>query len=92
MTMKVEESPITEMDRRSFLTSTAAIGGAMVLGFHLPMTKAEAAPAAQVAGARWYRDAMVPEVNAWLTIAPDDTVTIRSPRPRWAPAYSPPAR
>ena len=25
----------------------------------------------------WYRDPMVPEINAWLTIGPDDTVTIR---------------
>ena len=28
-------------------------------------------------GTPWYRDAMVPELNAWLTIAPDNTVTIR---------------
>ena len=28
-------------------------------------------------GQPWYHDAMVPEINAWLTIAPDDTVTIR---------------
>ncbi len=25
----------------------------------------------------WYRDPTVPEINAWFTIAPDDTVTIR---------------
>src|SRR5439155_19606349 len=26
---------------------------------------------------RWYRDASVPEINAWIAIAPDETVTIR---------------
>jgi isoquinoline 1-oxidoreductase beta subunit len=46
----------------------------MVLGFHVPATSAQAA---ERAGQPWYRDAMVPEINAWLTIAPDDTVTIR---------------
>jgi isoquinoline 1-oxidoreductase subunit beta len=63
-----------EINRRDFLASTAAAGGAMVLGFHLPPTSAQAAA---IAGQPWYRDAMVPEINAWLTIAPDDTVTIR---------------
>src|SRR5215472_18881324 len=61
------------MNRRDFLSTTAAAGGAMVLGFYLPPTRAQAA----IEGQPWYRDAMVPEINAWLTIAPDDTVTIR---------------
>jgi isoquinoline 1-oxidoreductase subunit beta len=64
----------TEMNRRDFLASAAAAGGALVLGFHLPPTKAHAAT---IEGQPWYRDALVPEINAWLTIAPDDTVTIR---------------
>jgi isoquinoline 1-oxidoreductase beta subunit len=68
------ETSKQEINRRDFLTSTAAVGGAMVLGFHLPATSAWAA---ERAGQPWYRDAMVPEINAWLTIAPDDTVTIR---------------
>ena len=67
-------SPQSDMNRRDFLVSTAAVGGAMVLGFHLPL---ESAQAAVIEGQPWYRDAMVPEINAWLTIAPDDTVTIR---------------
>jgi isoquinoline 1-oxidoreductase beta subunit len=68
-----------EIDRREFLTTTAAVGGAMVLGFWLPSPNAEAAVAtgATVAAEPWYRDALVPEINAWLTIAPDDSVTIR---------------
>jgi isoquinoline 1-oxidoreductase beta subunit len=65
-----------EMDRREFLTTTAAVGGAMVLGFWLPPT-AEAASGSPLAAQPWYRDAAVPEINAWITIAPDDTVTIR---------------
>ena len=66
-------SPARDPSRRDFLASAAAVGGAMVLGFHLP-GRAEAAP---IEAEPWYRDAMVPEINAWLTIAPDDIVTIR---------------
>jgi len=74
MTAKIEKTPHVELDRREFLANTAAVGGAMVLGFYLPPTSAQATP---IQGQPWYRDAMVPEINAWLTIAPDDTVTIR---------------
>src|SRR5262245_49053808 len=65
----------TDMDRREFLATSAAVGGAMVLGFWLP-PRAEAA-SVPVAAQPWYREAAVPEINAWITIAPDDTVTIR---------------
>jgi len=74
MTTRVEATPKIDVNRRDFLAATAAAGGAMVLGFYLPPTGAEAAP---IEGQPWYRDPMVPEINAWLTIAPDDTVTIR---------------
>ncbi len=74
MTAKVAATPTADMNRRDFLASTAAVGGAMVLGFHLPPTRARASA---IQGEPWYHDAMVPELNAWLTIAPDDTVTIR---------------
>src|SRR5215469_7465552 len=74
MNAKPATSVNVELSRRAFLTSTAAVGGAMVLGFYLPPTIAAAAP---IEGQPWYRDAMVPEINAWLTIAPDDTVTVR---------------
>ncbi len=74
MTANIETTVNLEPNRRDFLASTAAIGGAMILGFHLPPTSAQAAP---IQGQPWYRDALVPELNAWLTIAPDDTVTIR---------------
>ena len=74
MTAKVETSPKADLNRRDFLAATAAVGGAMVVGFHLPPASAQAGA---IQGQPWYRDAMVPEINAWLTIAPDDTVTIR---------------
>src|SRR5690242_186080 len=64
-----------DMDRREFLTTTAAVGGAMVIGFWMP-PGAQAA-SAPVSAQPWYREATVPEINAWITIAPDDTVTIR---------------
>jgi isoquinoline 1-oxidoreductase beta subunit len=57
---------ITKMNRRSFLVGSAAVGGGLSLGFHLPGT-AEAAD-------------MAPEVNAWVVIKPDDTVVIRIAR------------
>ncbi|MEA2732848.1 MAG: isoquinoline 1-oxidoreductase subunit beta, partial [Acetobacteraceae bacterium] len=74
MTRDLKTSPKAELNRRDFLASASALGGAMVLGFHLP---AAHAGTASIAGQPWYHDAMVPEINAWLTIAPDDTVTIR---------------
>src|SRR5438552_14945356 len=73
MTATVETTSNVDLNRRDFLASAAAVGGAMVLGFHLPRS----VKAAPIANQPWYRDATVPEINAWLTIAPDDTVTIR---------------
>jgi isoquinoline 1-oxidoreductase subunit beta len=74
MSAKVPMIRTAELDRRDFLASTVAAGGAMILGFYLPPESAHAAP---VQGQPWYRETMVPELNAWLTIAPDNTVTIR---------------
>jgi isoquinoline 1-oxidoreductase beta subunit len=74
MTANVASTQHVELDRRDFLVRSAAVGGAMVLGFHLPPANARTAP---IEGQPWYRDAKIPELNAWLTIAPDDTVTIR---------------
>jgi len=68
------EAPVVEASRREFLATAAAAGGAMVLSFYLPP---KPAGAASIQAPPWYRDTMVPEINAWLTIAPDDTVTIR---------------
>ena len=85
MTVKNEKDSIMTMDRRQFLTRTAAVGGGMAVGFWLPPGKAEAAAApivplnaeTAIRPENWYRDPTVPEINAWFTIGPDDTVTIR---------------
>jgi isoquinoline 1-oxidoreductase beta subunit len=61
------------VDRREFLSIVAAAPGAFVLGFCVPtQSNAQSVP-----GATWYEDPATPEINAWIVISPDDTVTIR---------------
>src|SRR4051795_10822532 len=50
------------LDRRSFLTSIAAVGGGLALGFEIPFAHATDGAA---------------EITAWVVIQPDDTVIIR---------------
>jgi isoquinoline 1-oxidoreductase subunit beta len=57
-----------EIDRRSFIVGAGAVGGGLALGFALPSRP----KAARAAGS--------PEINCWVVIAPDDTVTIRVAR------------
>ena len=57
-----------EVNRRAFLVSTAAVGGALTLGF------------AASADAHPDRTIETPEITAWIVIAPDDRVTIRVAR------------
>jgi isoquinoline 1-oxidoreductase subunit beta len=54
------------IDRRAFLASVAAAGGALTLGFAVPFAPRRAR--ASQAG---------PEITAWVVIQPDDTVIIR---------------
>src|SRR5438128_1150646 len=56
------------VDRRSFLVSAAAAGGGLVLGFKIPF------------GRQARATGQPPEITAWLTIQPDDTVIIRIAR------------
>ncbi|MCB1645798.1 MAG: xanthine dehydrogenase family protein molybdopterin-binding subunit [Pseudomonadales bacterium] len=59
----------TKLSRRSFIRAAATATGGMILSFHLPAVgKARPYEATAGAGA---------EINAWLTIAADDTITIR---------------
>lgn len=51
--------------RRSFLTSVAAAGGSLVLGFDLPF------------GTKRLAATVAPEVTAWIVIEPDDSVILR---------------
>ena len=60
--------------RRAFLKTSTALGGGLVLSFHIPHDAQAAetgiAPAVSTA----------PEVNAWVVVRPDDTVVIRIAR------------
>ena len=70
--------PAAGLNRREFLAAVAAAQGAFVLGFWMPQkVDAQKADLRAVPGAVWYEDPATPEINAWIVIAPDDTVTIR---------------
>jgi isoquinoline 1-oxidoreductase beta subunit len=64
-----------KLNRRQFLLTTSVVGGAFVLGFVLPSRRVEAAV---IAEQPWTAPTQGgTEVNAWLVIGSDDTVTIR---------------
>ncbi|HEX9867376.1 MAG TPA: xanthine dehydrogenase family protein molybdopterin-binding subunit [Candidatus Tectomicrobia bacterium] len=64
-----------KLNRRQFLLTTSVVGGAFVLGFFLPSRQVEAAA---IAEQPWTAPPQGgTEVNAWLVIGSDDTVTIR---------------
>ncbi|MBT5032122.1 MAG: xanthine dehydrogenase family protein molybdopterin-binding subunit [Proteobacteria bacterium] len=71
---KVSQKNSATIDRREFLTTTGLATGAFVLGFWVPPKTADAAI---IAGAPWYEEPEVQEINAWIVIDPDDMVTIR---------------
>jgi isoquinoline 1-oxidoreductase beta subunit len=58
---------VANINRRSFVAGTAALGGGLALGFNLGPNASQAA----VGG---------PEVNAWVVVQPDETVIIRIAR------------
>ncbi len=58
-----------KITRRTFLASTAAVGGGLALGLRLPF-----GPELVLA-----QDG-TPEINAWVVIRPDDTVVVRVAR------------
>ncbi len=62
-------SALPGFTRRSFVKATLSATGGLALGFHLPAIAAMDGP--------WATDVEGAEINAWLVIAPDDTVTIR---------------
>ena len=64
------QHPFTKgLTRRGFVKASAATGGGLVVAFHLPTAGATTEP--------WDIDEAGAEVNAWLVIDADDTVTIR---------------
>ena len=58
-----------EINRRSFIVGASVAGGGLALGLALPFGSAPARP-----------PEASPEINCWVVIAPDDTVTIRVAR------------
>ncbi len=62
-----------ELDRRKFIVASASAAGGLMLGFHIP-TKANAAA---IMDNPWMAGEGGQEVNAWLVIDPDNSVTIR---------------
>ncbi len=61
----------TNLSRRKFIVGSAAAGGGLALGFHLPFGIGEASAATTAAGT---------EVNAWVAIRPDSTCVVRIAR------------
>src|SRR5215471_12977447 len=63
------------LSRRDLLSNAAAATGALVVGFWMP----QRAPAQIInpQGATWAVEPVVKEINAWVVVAPDETVTIR---------------
>jgi isoquinoline 1-oxidoreductase subunit beta len=64
----------TKLSRRFFLKASAAAGGGLLIGFHMPL-----AEAARIDAKPWTSPPQGTEVNAWLAIGSDGTVTIRVP-------------
>ncbi|MEX2495016.1 MAG: molybdopterin cofactor-binding domain-containing protein [Woeseia sp.] len=62
------------LSRRTVIRTMAGFGGGMILGFHVP-----GAVAAVVAPKPWTTPTDGTEINAWLAISADGTVTIRVP-------------
>src|SRR5271163_612451 len=71
MTKKISSVRAARLSRRSFVVGSAAAGGGLALGFHLPFGSAAAQPQGGASGV---------EVNAWVVIKPDDTAIIRIAR------------
>jgi isoquinoline 1-oxidoreductase beta subunit len=68
------------LSRREFLSTAATATGALVVGFWMPQRAAaqNISPAgANPAGATWASESADDEINAWVVVAPDDTVTVR---------------
>jgi isoquinoline 1-oxidoreductase subunit beta len=64
-----------QINRRQFMVTTSVVGGAFVLGFVLPSRQVKAAT---IAEKPWNSPTTGgTEVNAWLIIGSDDSVTIR---------------
>ncbi len=67
----------SDYSRRQILVAGATLSGGMALGLFIPGAAKAAVP--ELEARYWADDAPDPnEVNAWVVIEPDDTVTLRS--------------
>ena len=66
---------LENVSRRSFLISTAAIGGGFAIGFQISPSDAAALDEP------WAKAAAGSEFTPWLTISPDNVVTVRCTTP-----------
>ena len=64
----------TNLSRRSFIRTSVGAAGGLLLGFHIPQ-----AEAAKTESRPWTTPTKGVEINAWLSIGEDGTVTIRVP-------------
>ena len=58
---------VPKMNRRSFMSTAAAVGGGLAVGLDIPLGGPQVVRAADGS----------PEMNAWVVIKPDDTVVVR---------------
>ena len=63
------------LSRRSFIQASVAVGGGLMLGFHMP----EALAATIGPRTQSTTTAVGTEINAWIVIDRDSTVTLRIP-------------
>ncbi len=63
------------LSRRDLLSTAAAATGALVVGFWMPQRAS--GQIIDPEGATWAREPDTKEINAWVVVAPDDSVTIR---------------
>ncbi len=64
----------TNLSRRNFIRTSVGAAGGLLLGFHIPE-----AEAAKTESRPWTTPTKGVEINAWLSIGEDGTVTIRVP-------------
>jgi isoquinoline 1-oxidoreductase beta subunit len=65
----------TDLSRRELLSGAAAATGVLVVGFWMPQRAL--GQIIHPEGAAWATEPDVKEINAWVVVAPDDSVTIR---------------
>lgn len=73
--MSTNDRTAPALSRRDLLSTAAAATGALVIGFWMPQRVQ--AQTTNPEGAAWSNESVADEVNAWVVVAPDETVTVR---------------